>query len=144
MQQVPLINGIRHSWASIEIVLFGITITGISAISYKKKKAKTNEYGSGSEPTHRGYGNNAYEASITLMKYEVDRIQRVLPKGQDLTDIAPFNIAVVYKPTGNDVLVTDVLKNAEFMEQGVDVKQGDTKIEVPCPLILAGIQFNKV
>jgi hypothetical protein len=142
-QNVPLINGTRHSFASIELVLFGITITGFTAISYKVKQAKTNEYGAGNEPVHRGLGNKEYEASITLMKYEVDRILRALPAGQTLLDIAPFNIAVVYKPQGSDLLITDVLQNCEFTEMGVDTKQGDTKIEVPLPLLPGSILFNK-
>lgn len=139
----PLVNGTRHSWSSIELVLFGITITGITAISYKKKSNKTNEYGAGSEPVHRGKGNNEYEASITLMKYEVDRIHAALPAGSSLGDIAPFNIAVVYKPEGNDTLKTDIIQNCEFLEQGIDTKQGDTKVEVQLPLLPGGILFNK-
>lgn len=140
----PLINGTRHSWASIELVLFGITITGVTAVSYKKKSTITNEYGAGGEPVHRGVGNNEYEASITLMKYEVDRIMAALPAGKSLGDIAPFNIAVVYKPQGNDILKTDVIQQCQFLEQGIDTKQNDTKIEVALPLLPGGILFNKV
>lgn len=143
VNQPPLINGTRHSFGSIEMVLFGITITGFSAISYKAKQTKENVYGAGNEPVHRGLGNKEYEASITLYKYEVDRILRALQPGQSLLDIAPFNIAVVYKPTGSDLLITDVLQNCEFTEQGIDTKQGDTKIEIPLPLLPGSILFNK-
>jgi hypothetical protein len=143
MSNIPLINGVRHTFASIEIVLFGITLTGLKAISYKKKRTMTNEYGSGDEPDYRGLGNKEYEASITLTKYEVDRITAALPAGQDLTDIAPFNIPVVYKPVGASTLITDVIHNVQFTEMGVDTKQGDTALEIQLPLICAGITFNK-
>jgi hypothetical protein len=139
VQQIPLINGRRHSWGDVSVNVLGRTVTGITAISYKKKRNKTNNYGSGSEPDHRGRGNSEYEASITLYDYEVDAIVNTLAEGQDLTDIAPFSIPVVYD-TGNGQIKTDVLQNVEFLEDARDLKQGDTKIERVCPLIIAGIK----
>lgn len=138
----PLINGTRHGWSNIEITLFGRIVTGITSIKYDKEVEKENFYGAGSEPVHRGRGNKKSTASIKLYKYEVDAILDSIP-GRDLTDIAPFNIAVVFKPDGADKLRRDILLDCEFTKSGIDVKQGDKMIEVDLPLIISGVKYNQ-
>lgn len=138
--QTILINGRAYDWASIKVKFLGIQIFGITALNYKVARDKVNNYGAGTEPVSRGYGNRNYESSITLEMNEVRRIQAALAPGQDLTDIPPFPIIVQYMV--GSVITTDVIENAEFLEQNVDVSQNDPRIEMELPLIIAGIKFS--
>lgn len=139
----PQINGTRHSWASIEITLFGRIVTGITGIDYSQEQEKEDFYGQGSNPVHRGKGNKKATANLKLYKYEVDAILSAAGAGKDLTDIDKFNIAVTYLPTGADTLVTDVINNAEFTKDTRSMKSGDKMIEVDLPLICSHITYNK-
>jgi hypothetical protein len=143
MSTIPLVNGTRHGWANIEVTLFGRTLTGITNIKYEQEQEKENYYGAGNQPQHRGRGNKKATASIKLYKYEVDAILDTIP-GKDLTDIAPFNIAVIFKPEGSDRLRKDIIHDAEFTKSGYDMKQGDKMLEVELPLIISYVEFNRL
>ena len=135
----PLVNGINYSWSGIKLVLFGVPVVGITKISYKVKQKKENNYGLGTEPVSRGYGNKEYEGSIELYMDEWKRIIEAAP-GRDPLVIAPFDIQVLY---GNNALSPDkkdVLRMVEFMENPLDASQGDTKLTVTIPLIIAAIE----
>ena len=139
--QVPMVNGRKHSWASIECVIGGRIIEGITAIKYGYKQTKTNNYGRGKKVTDRTYGNEEPEASITLYLYEVKAILNGLGAGKKLTDAAPFNIAISYVSPDGDI-VNDKIKSAEFLEKMIDVKQNDPKIEITLPLIVGDVEDN--
>lgn len=134
----PLINGTNYSWAGIKVVLFGVPVVGITKISYKSKQAKENNYGMGSEPVSRGYGNKEYEGSIEIYTDEWKRIVAASPNRDPLA-IAPFDIQVLYGTNAIAPDQKDVLRSVEFMENPLDAKQGDTKLMVTVPLIIAGI-----
>lgn len=133
----PLINGVNYSWRDISFVLFGVPVVGITKISYKAKQKKDNNYGAGYDPISRGYGNKEYECSIEIYKDELNRIIAAAPNN-DLLAISPFDVQVSYEKKDGTV-VTDVLQACEFTEDSIDASQGDTKISVSLPFIIAGI-----
>jgi hypothetical protein len=135
--QTPLINGINYSWANIQLILFGSPIVGITEISYKRSQKKENNYGMGSEPVSRGYGQKTYEGSITIYYDEWKRILASSPNG-DPTLIPPFPIQVLFEGTGVSYTV-DKLLACEFTEDPMDSKTGDTAIKVKIPLIIGSI-----
>lgn len=135
----PLINGNNYSWASVRVVLFGVPVVGITKIDYKAKQKKENNYGQGAEPVSRGYGNKEYEASIEIYTEEWKRIIEASPN-RDPLQIAPFDIQVLYGSNAVNPDQKDVLKSCEFMENPLSTSQGDTKMLVSIPLILAGIE----
>lgn len=137
MPTTPLINGINYSWANISLVLFGVPVVGITKIDYKRKQKKENNYGAGSQPTSRGYGNYEYEGSIEIYTDEWKRIIAAAPLNDPLA-IPPFDVQVVFSGTG--VLPTkDVLRSAEFLEDPLSAGQGDTKLMVTIPLVIGAI-----
>lgn len=138
---IPLINGTRHAWASITVNLLGRLVTGFTAISYEESQNKTNNYGQGIFPVSRGLGKYEAKASITLYSYEVDAILQALGPLKRLTDIAPFDVVISYLPTGSDLLINHVIRNAEFTSNKRDVKQGDTVIETQFELIVSHIEW---
>lgn len=134
----PLINGINYSWANVSLTLFGVPVTGITKIEYNRKQTKENNYGAGSQPVSRGYGNYEYEGSIELYVDEWKRIIAASPNRDPLL-IAPFDIQVVFGGTGVTV-DKDVLRSVEFMEDPLSTSQGDTKLLVTIPLIIGAIE----
>lgn len=135
----PLVNGINYSWASIKLVLFGVRVVGITKISYNAKQKKENHYGAGTEPVSRGYGNTEYEASVELYMEEWKQIIAASPNRNPLA-IPPFDIQVLYGSNAIAPDQIDVLKSCEFLENPLDASQGDTKLMVTIPLIIAGIE----
>lgn len=137
----PMINGTRHSWASVEVELLGRIVSGITAIEYDDTQEKENVYGAGIYPVSRGRGKYEATAKITLLAYEVDAIQRSLGPGKRLQDIEPFDIPVVFMPEGSDGLVTHVIHNVEFTNNKRAVNTGDTNMEVELDLIVSHITW---
>lgn len=135
---IPVINGESYSWANIVLNLFGRSIEGVSAISYKRKQDKQNNYGRGNKPVSRGRGKVEFEASITLENKEVEAILALLPPGKSLLDIKPFPIVVSFSGDGV-ALRTHTLQYCEFTEDGIDSKTGDTMIDRVLPLIVGDI-----
>jgi hypothetical protein len=134
----PLINGINYSWANITLVLFGVPVVGITKIEYKRKQKKENNYGFGSQPVSRGYGNYEYEGSLEIYQDEWQRICAAAPNGDPLL-IPPFEVQVVY--SGRGILANkDVLKAVEFTEDNFTANQGDSKLMVSVPLVIGLIE----
>jgi len=140
MATVPLINGIAHAWANIDIRLNGVLIDGITGIKYKKTQSKTNNKGARGAIVSRGYGSFDFEGSITLMSEELLKLRKAA--GGDILSIAPFTITASFLPSDNTNVTVDKLLYCEFTEDGIDVKEGDTMVSVELPLIIGDIKFN--
>jgi hypothetical protein len=133
-----LVNGTNYSYSNVSFMLFGIVVTGITKISYRRKQNKENNYGWGDKPISRGYGNYEYEGSIELYMDEWKKIIAAAPN-RDPFQIPPFDIPVVFGGT-RVTADKDVLRSAEFTEDGFDASQGDTKLLVTVPLIIGDIE----
>lgn len=140
MPQV-LINGQSYGWSSISVKFLGRLVEGITAISYTTTREKTNNNGRGGVPVSRGRGSKTYEASMTLEMKEVRAIIASLPKGKDLTDIAPFEVVVSYIDAAN-LLVQDTLHNFEFTTHPQTAAEGDASILIELPGIISGISYK--
>lgn len=138
-------QGINYSWGDIQLVLFGRVVSQITKISYKRMQSKENNYGVGEEPVSRGYGNVEYEASIDLYIDEVRNLKAsALAAGFDLLSLPPFDIPVIYGNSRTQRLGTDILQSCEFLEDPTEGNQGDTKMIVTVPLIIAGIDSIEI
>ena len=132
-----LINGVSYGYAHISFPLFGQVVHGITAISYKVKQEKTNNYGRGTLPVSRGRGKKEFEASITIEMKEAEWVK--MAAGGSLLDIKPFNIPVVYSGDGVN-LVTHTLISCEILESGIETEQGSTSVLVTLPLLPGDIK----
>ncbi|KAA6347162.1 hypothetical protein EZS27_005331 [termite gut metagenome] len=128
-------------WNSVTVNVLGRDVEGITAVKYNDSKEKENSYGAGAYPIGRGEGNYAAEASITLKKEEIIAIQQMLPPGKRLTDIAPFDIVVEYEY--QLMKYRDRIRNCEFTDNGVEVKQNDKTIDKEMKLIVSHIGWNE-
>lgn len=119
------------------MILFGTPVVGILAINYKRKQKKDNNYGAGSQPVSRGYGNYEYEGDIELYTDTWKGIIAASPN-RDPLKIPFFDIPITF--SGDGVSTTrDVLRAVEFLEDPLESKSGDTKLTVKIPLIIGGI-----
>jgi len=143
MEGTRIINkfGTMQGWNSVTANFLGRDAEGITEISYDDEVTKENVKGAGMMPIGRAVTGYEANASITLMKEEVDALMRSLPKGKRLQDISPFDINVVY--INQDFVVQiDRIRNCEFTNVGVAVKQGDGTIATEYKLIVSHIEWN--
>ena len=133
----PLINGVNYNYASIQFVLFGVPVVGITDIKYTSKQEKTNNYGAGYEPVSRGYGKKEYDGSIEVYQDEWKKVIAASPN-RDPLSIPWFDITVTYGDSLAN-LTTDTLQAAEFLEDPFEAKTGDTKLMAKIPLIIGKI-----
>lgn len=138
MPVTPLINGVAYSWANIKVNLFGVPVIGITEVSWNRKQKKENNYGSGINPISRGYGNIEPEASISIYWDEWRRIIDASPS-KDPLSIVPFDIQVLFGGSQVNFKQTN-LRSCEFLEDPFEAKQGDNKLIIKLPLIVALIE----
>lgn len=132
-----IIKGVNYSWGNLNVVLFGNIVIGITKISYKRKQEKTNNYGHGNKPVYRGYGRYEYEGSMELYTDEWKQIIAASPNN-DPMQILPSDIQIVF--AGSRVLPNkDILQAVEFLEDGLDASEGDTKLLITIPIIIGEI-----
>lgn len=134
-----LINGVNYSWKNAKIILFGVPLIGITSIELSSKQNKENNYGFGVDPVSRGYGNKEYTGKITVYYDELANIIDAAPN-RDILDIAPFNLPMLLEG-GRIGVRTITAKMVEFTEHGFKSNQGESKVMVDLPLIVAGIDW---
>jgi hypothetical protein len=135
--------GTLQGWNTVTANILGRDVEGITELAYDDKEKKENVYGAGKYPIGRGRGNYEPKASITLMKEEVDALKLSLPPGKSIRDIAPFDMVVQYE-TENGIILKDRIRNAEFMGDGVEVKQNDMTITTKYELLISHIEWNVI
>jgi hypothetical protein len=138
-QQTAIINGIAYSWASISAIILGNAILGFTKIKYGQKQKKENNYGAGSIPISRGYGNYEPEASIEIYQDEWRQIIAAAPN-RDPLQIGIFNIQVLFGQINQLSVGQDNLLACEFTNDEMAANQGDTKLLVTIPLIIGQVQ----
>lgn len=139
---IPLINGVEYGWSDVVLCINGVPVAGITAISYGDKQDMQNIYGAGRHPVGRGKGRIIPSAKITLLMSEVVAIQSQSVNGR-IQDIAPFDITVSYLPA-NGKIVTDKIRNCQFVENKRDTKEGDMSIPVELELLPGFIDWGKL
>lgn len=135
----PLINGRAYDYSQIEVNILGVPVAGVSAITYTQEQEKVNNFGAGSNPVSRGHGTINSSANITISMNDVEAIRDAAPLGR-LLEIPSFDISVTY--LNEQKVVTHVLKNCEFLNDGVEATNGDTNIERAFDLVVSHINYR--
>ena len=136
---IPLINGRAYDYAQIQVTILGVPVAGISAISYTEEQEKVNNFGAGSNPVSRGHGAKNASGSVTVSMNDVEAI-RDAALGGSLLAIPSFDISVTF--LNAQKVVTHVLKNVEFLNDGVEASQGDTNLERSFDVVLSHIVWR--
>lgn len=136
---VPLVNGVAYDFTQIVFSMLNVPIAGISSITYAEEQEKVNNFGAGDRPISRGKAAIDANGSIELSMNEVEAMRDSAPNGS-LLKIPAFDITVVY---GNPQKpVTHILKNVEFLNDGVDTTQGDTDLKRTFDLVISNVQYR--
>jgi hypothetical protein len=143
MQNATIINkfGTMIGWNNISVPLLGRVLEGFSRIKYNDTVEKKNAKGAGAYAIGREHGNYDAECEIDLFKEEILGLQKSLAPGRRIQDIPPFDIPVIYENL-DGIITTDIIRNAEFTDNGVDVKNGDGSISTSYKLIVSHIDWN--
>jgi hypothetical protein len=141
MQQSVLVNGINISWKNINFVCLNVPLISITEISYEEDMVKKNNFGIGQNPTSRGYGNQDYKGSITLLTDEVRQLAAAAAaQGLSLLTIPPFSASIIFDGEGGTGFYTDTLGFIDFTSNPFKAAQGSTGIYITLPFIFAGIK----
>ena len=133
-----MFNSKEYEFSDVSTVVAGRDITGLRGVKYTEKQEKEALYAKGNKPHSIQHGNKSVEGSITLLQSELEAM--VKAGGGSALDIA-FNIVVVYgNPSNGDVLITDIIKHAEFTEVPKQLKQGDKFQEIELPFIALDVK----
>lgn len=135
----PLINGRAYDFAQIEVNILGVPVAGVTAISYSEEQEKVNNFGAGSRPVSRGHGAINASGSITISMNDVEAIRDAAPFGS-LLQIPSFDISITF--LNAQKVVTHVLKNCEFLNDGVESSQGDTDLVRSFDLVISHIVYR--
>lgn len=137
-----LINkfGKMAGWNSVSVTMLGRTIEGITQLAYNDSQETENAYGRGGKPIGRAVGNYTATASITLYKEEVIALQLAIGPRKNIMDIEPFDISVLYEYQG--MIYKDVIRNCQFTNNGVDVKQNDKTIATQYTLLPSHVDWG--
>ena len=104
--QYPLINGTRHSFASIELTLGSLIFVGFRAVNYKRSRGRTTVYGSSPDPLGKTRGVNEYTADCELYLAEWNAFQADIGAGYG--DEA-FQVLVTYTENGFDSIIDTLI-----------------------------------
>ena len=127
-------------WEDVTMTMHGRIVDGFRGFKYKVSKTKANIHGRGKDPIARSKGRKEYEGSIKLLFREVMALEKgaIQQGGDDLTDIDPFDITLVYAE--GDLISTHILNNVEVTEYELSMEQGDDFMEVELPISVGGIK----
>lgn len=136
---IPLINGRAYDFTQILVKILGAPVASVSAISYTEEQAKENNFGAGSRPVSRGKGAINASGSITLSMNDIEAIRDVALDGS-LLKIEPFDIQVSF--LNAQKVVTHVLKNCEFLDDGTEASQDDKDIKRSFNLVISNVKYR--
>lgn len=137
----PLINGIRHSWSSITVEVYGTVLIGITAINYRDRQNIVNEHGAGTMPVDRKIGNYEAFCTMKIKRYEMDRITQNLPPGTRLQDLPPVSVTVAYV-NKSDKMVVDIIHNLQWLDRKAESEQGSTTLEAELEAVISHVSWN--
>lgn len=133
-----LINGKAFSATDITLVIANITVASASALTATVTQEKTNNKGFSDEPVSRGRATKEYESSVDLSYTDALKLRNLSPTGS-LLEVPIFEILVILD---NAVNISRIrIKNAEFMDDGIEVSTDDTEIKRTYGLKIAGIDY---
>ena len=105
----PLVNGVRHSFTSIELNLAGLIFRGFKSINYSRNRSRAMPYGNSPDPLGKTRGKNEYKADCELYLAEWHVFQQTLISlGSGYGD-QPFFVLVTYGENWFDTIQDQLL-----------------------------------
>lgn len=112
--QYPQVNGVRHSWASVEIRLADDIVLGIQDINYKDSLDPTAVYGAGPRPIAFTLGRAEFSGDLSILLEEFNTLITKLGAGWKAVS---FDIIVTYDESGSGLsTIVDTLKGVRLSD----------------------------
>ena len=106
--QYPLINGVRHSFSSIELKIAGQIFTGFKSANYSRKRSRTMVRGNHPDPLGKTRGTNEYSADVEMFLAEFNLLQATIQAVTAGYGDVFFTVTVTYSENGFDTLVDEI------------------------------------
>ena len=139
MADYPLVNGQKVSFASIEIKIGTLLLTGFTDLSYSQTLEPGIFRGTRPEKLARTIGEHNIEGSFTLVKDESLDLIASLGNGYMQT---PFDITNTYSEINSTTLMTDVLTGCRITSEEDSHSQGTDALVVACDLDIMKMTRN--
>jgi len=108
----PLVNGARHSWASVEIKVNDDIILGITECNYKDSLDPTAVYGAGPRPIAFTLGRAEYDGDFSILLEEFNTLIQKLGAGWKSKS---FDIIVTHDESGSGLsTIVDTIKGCRI------------------------------
>ena len=140
--QYPLINGARHSFASIELKLGANIFIGFKSINYSRKRTRSLVRGNSPDPMGKTIGDNEYTADCELYIAEWNLLQSQIASGNGYGDVF-FQVLVTYSANGFDT-IQDTLNGCTIDSTDASNGQGPDPLVRKFDLNPLKILFNGV
>lgn len=102
----PVINGQRHSFASIELKIGSLIFLGFKSINYSRTRTRALVRGNSPDPLGKTRGENEYSADCEMYLAEWNLLMSTLGKGYG---DATFSVNVTYSENGFDTITDNLL-----------------------------------
>jgi len=139
MAKPALINGKAYDWSSVNVLIGGIPVIGLSAINYKESQDIEDNLGAGNLPVSRGHGAITSEGSIGLHMEELEALQGASPTGR-VQDLDYFDIVVTY--LNGAKTVTHTLQACTITENAREIQAGDKNVTFEAPIRIGQIKWR--
>lgn len=105
----PLVNGVRHSFASIEVKLGSQIFVGFKSINYSRKRTRSEVRGNSPDPLGKTRGDNMYsaDAELYLAEWNLFMFQTLGSQTSGYGDVL-FTVIVTYTENGFDTIVDTI------------------------------------
>lgn len=139
----PLVNGVRHSWASCEIRVDGFIILGITELNYKSKLDPSLVYGAGPRPIAFTLGRAEFDGDFTILLEEFNALVTVLG---DAWKTKQFDIVVSYDESGSGLsTIVDTIQACRITDTEAAATSANADAIVrKLPFKCLGILYNGV
>jgi hypothetical protein len=136
------------AWAQTSLKLLGATISGLRGFEFKKAIEKELIFAAGNEAIDITEGNKSVSGSLTLLKFEFDKLNDAAQAAgyDDITEV-PFTailITCAFKLNATSpVRIIETPLGAAFTDCTIAMQQNAKMTEVPLPFISQKMTLRK-
>jgi hypothetical protein len=128
-------------WSDVKISINGVLVTKARGCTYQPAQEKEHLHAAGTEPISIQRGNRTYTGTLSLLKGQVDTLNRavIAAGGKDLLD-ATFVIVIEYPGQGDRLPQIDTLTGCEFTELPKAIQQNEKFMQIDLPFLALNLQ----
>jgi hypothetical protein len=138
--QYPLVNGVYHAFASVEIKWDGTIYVGVKSVNYKQNLVPTKVRGAHAEPIGRTRGDLDADGDIELYLQQANQLLTAMGPGYMEKVIG---VTVSYSENGLDT-ITDEIVSARIQEIDDSHSQGVDALTKKFTLNIMKVLYNGV